>query len=153
MSASAKQGPAPPATPGKPGISAVQSGSEPTAPEQLSATPAQEDATDASRRTRLANERTYLAWWRTGLTAFAVSVGAGKLVPVLAGEQSWTYQVLGIAFAVLGSLCIFYAFIRQREVERAIDQGSYTGPDEKLIGLLSLLGVLLGVGLVVALLS
>jgi uncharacterized membrane protein YidH (DUF202 family) len=28
---------------------------------------------DAIRRTRLANERTYLAWWRSGLTALAVS--------------------------------------------------------------------------------
>ncbi len=120
---------------------------------QANAQPAgKEDATDASRRTRLANERTYLAWWRTGLTAFAVSVGAGKLVPVLAGEQTWAYQLLGIAFAVLGSLCILYAFIRQRQVERALDRGGYTGPDEKFIGLLSLLGVSLGAGIVVALL-
>jgi uncharacterized membrane protein YidH (DUF202 family) len=36
---------------------------------------------DASRRTRLANERTYLAWMRTSLTALAVAVGAGKIVP------------------------------------------------------------------------
>ena len=36
---------------------------------------------DATRRTRLANERTYLAWWRTGLTALAVGIGIGKLVP------------------------------------------------------------------------
>jgi putative membrane protein len=42
-----------------------------------------DEARDATRRTRLANERTYLAWWRTGLTAFAVSLGAGKLVPAL----------------------------------------------------------------------
>ncbi len=123
-------------------------------PNQLRPKPpvTEEDSGDASRRTRLANERTYLAWWRTGLTAFAVSVGAGKLVPVLAGDQSWTYQVLGIAFAVLGSLCILYAFIRQREVERAISRGSYTGPDQKFVALLSVLGVLLGAGLVVALL-
>ncbi len=38
---------------------------------------------DATRRTHLANERTYLAWWRTGLAALAVSLGAGKLVPPL----------------------------------------------------------------------
>jgi len=43
----------------------------------------QNEAGDALRRTRLANERTYLAWWRTGLTAFAVGLGAGKLVPEL----------------------------------------------------------------------
>jgi putative membrane protein len=38
---------------------------------------------DASRRTRLANERTYLAWMRSSLTALAVAVGAGKIVPTL----------------------------------------------------------------------
>ena len=36
---------------------------------------------DAARRTRLANERTYLAWWRTGLAAFAVCIGIGRIVP------------------------------------------------------------------------
>lgn len=35
-------------------------------------------AADALRRTRLANERTHLAWWRTGLAALAVSLGAGR---------------------------------------------------------------------------
>jgi uncharacterized membrane protein YidH (DUF202 family) len=33
-----------------------------------------DEGADAVRRTRLANERTYLAWWRTALTAFAVSI-------------------------------------------------------------------------------
>ena len=42
------------------------------------------DYGDASRRTLLAVERTYLAWWRTGLTSFAVGLGAGKVVPALA---------------------------------------------------------------------
>lgn len=36
---------------------------------------------DALRRTRLASERTYLAWYRTGFTAFAVSIGVAKVVP------------------------------------------------------------------------
>ena len=48
-----------------------------------------DEARDATRRTRLANERTYLAWWRTGLTSFAVSLGAGKLVPALTEESHW----------------------------------------------------------------
>ena len=45
--------------------------------------PTLDEAQDAMRRTRLAVERTYLAWWRTGLTTFAVSLAAGKLVPEL----------------------------------------------------------------------
>ncbi len=57
-----------------------------------------DDAGDATRRTRLANERTYLAWWRTGLTAFAVSIAAGKLVPELSDTgSSWPYTALGVA--------------------------------------------------------
>ena len=36
---------------------------------------------DASRRTYLAEERTLLAWWRSGLAAFAVAVGVGRLLP------------------------------------------------------------------------
>ena len=38
---------------------------------------------DASRRTWLAAERTVLAWLRTGLTATAVALGVGKVVPDL----------------------------------------------------------------------
>jgi uncharacterized membrane protein YidH (DUF202 family) len=53
---------------------------------------------DATRRTRLANERTYLAWWRTGLTAFAVSLGAGRLVPALTDATHWPYVVVGVGF-------------------------------------------------------
>jgi uncharacterized membrane protein YidH (DUF202 family) len=51
-----------------------------------------DDARDATRRTRLANERTYLAWWRTGLTALAVSFGAGRLVPQLSGGPNWPFS-------------------------------------------------------------
>src|SRR4249920_3427477 len=43
------------------------------------------EAVDATRRTHLANERTQLAWWRTGLTALAVALGVGRVVPELAG--------------------------------------------------------------------
>jgi putative membrane protein len=41
---------------------------------------------DASRRTRLANERTQLAWWRTGLTALAVGLAIGRVLPELAAD-------------------------------------------------------------------
>jgi len=51
--------------------------------------PGVDEARDATRRTRLANERTYLAWWRTGLTNFAVSLAAGKLVPELSSGAAW----------------------------------------------------------------
>ena len=53
-----------------------------------------EEIADASRRTRLPSERTYLAWWRTGLTAFAVSFGAGRLVPELSSGAKWLERAL-----------------------------------------------------------
>ena len=62
---------------------------------------------DATRRTRLAGERTYLAWWRSGLTALAVSLGAGKLVPELAGGPRWPYAILGTGYGVLAVITLY----------------------------------------------
>jgi putative membrane protein len=103
-----------------------------------------DEAGDATRRTRLANERTYLAWWRTGLTAFAVSLGAGKLVPALTDETRWPYVVVGVGFAVLGVVFVAYGFRRQRLVERAVTRGEYVRPDERLLAWMTGIGVLLG---------
>ena len=75
---------------------------------------------DALRRTRLANERTYLAWWRSALTALAVAVGTGRIAPGLAGGAEWPYRALGAAFAVLAAVLAGCAYVRQRNVERAI---------------------------------
>src|SRR5215207_9198036 len=99
-----------------------------------------DEAADATRRTRLANERTYLAWWRTGLTAFAVSIGSGKLVPELASGSTWPYTAIGIGFAIIGAFCAGYAFRRYREVEESISRGEFAHPDERLIALLSGVG-------------
>ena len=106
-----------------------------------------DEAGDATRRTRLANERTYLAWWRTGLTAFAVSLGAGKLVPVLTKEPRWPYVVVGVGFALLGVAFVAYGFVRQRAVEAAITHGEFVRPDERLLALLAATGVMLGFAL------
>ena len=102
---------------------------------------------DATRRTRLANERTYLAWWRTGLAAFAVSLGAGRLVPAIAGGPQALYSLVGVLFAVLGLLLIAYGRQRGREVDEAISEGNYRRADERLLTVAALLagagGVLL----------
>lgn len=111
-----------------------------------------DEAGDATRRTRLANERTYLAWWRTGLTAFAVSIGSGKLVPSLASGATWPYTAIGVGFAIVGVFCTGYAFWRYREVEEAVSRAAFARPDERLIALLSGVGAALGVFLVVVLL-
>ena len=89
-----------------------------------------DEARDASRRTRLANERTYLAWWRTGLTTFAVSLAAGKLVPELSSGASWPFEVIGVAFGVVGLLIAIagaaasWALIERPALERAHSLGA-----------------------------
>ena len=106
-----------------------------------------DEARDATRRTRLANERTYLAWWRTGLTAFAVSLGAGKLVPALTDESRWPYLVVGVGFALLGVAFVAYGFRRLRAVDAALDRGEFEPPDARFMGLLAAVGVVLGLAL------
>ena len=108
-----------------------------------------DEAGDATRRTRLANERTYLAWWRTGLTAFAVSLGAGKLVPALTEDSRWPYVAVGVGFALLGLVFVGYGFRRMREVDAAIARGEFEAPDARLMGLLAGVGVVLAVALLV----
>ena len=75
---------------------------------------------DVTRRTLLASERTYLAWWRTGLTAFAVSLAAGQIVPALTDDPRWPYTVIGAAFALLGIGFTYVAYARERAVGRAL---------------------------------
>jgi putative membrane protein len=90
------------------------------------------DEKDAVRRTRLANERTYLAWWRSALTALAVAVGTGRIAPGLAGGAAWPYRALGAAFGVLGAVLAGCAYVRQRNVERAVAEGGYSPLDERV---------------------
>jgi putative membrane protein len=107
---------------------------------------------DATRRTRLANERTYLAWWRTGLTAFAVSIGAGRLVPAVAGGPQALYSVVGVLFAVIGILVIVYGRRRGREVDTAISEGRYQRADERMLAVITGLAAIGGLLLIVLIL-
>jgi putative membrane protein len=109
-------------------------------------------AVDATRRTRLANERTYLAWWRSGLTAFAVGLAAGKLVPELTDADTWPYELLGLGFAALGTAFVLYGHRRQTQVERALAEGGYAPPEPFAVALFTGAGVVLGVGLLAVLL-
>jgi putative membrane protein len=99
---------------------------------------------DATRRTRLANERTYLAWWRTGLTALAVCVGVGRLVPELSGGIKWPYEVVGACFGVLGLAFMWLGYARTRAVEEALDRGSFAPIGLRLPFALMLAGLALG---------
>jgi putative membrane protein len=110
------------------------------------------DAVDATRRTRLASERTYLAWWRSGLTAFAVGIGAGKVVPELSGGgTSWPYVLVGAGFSLLGVAFLAFGWLRERELERALDEGRYAGLDTRVSLALTIAGILLGAVMIVIL--
>jgi putative membrane protein len=108
-----------------------------------------EDVRDATRRTRLASERTYLAWWRTGLTAFAVSFGAGRIVPELSGGAAWPFEALGVAFGLVGLAFIAYGYIRQKQVDEALARGDYAPFDERAALVFAGCGVLLGLATIV----
>ena len=82
---------------------------------------------DAVRRTRLAGERTVLAWWRTGLTAIAVGVGLGRIIPELDPTATeWPYVTLGLGFALYGGAMIGYGVLRGRSVEEAVTRGGFS---------------------------
>jgi putative membrane protein len=83
------------------------------------------EVVDATRRTRLANERTYLAWLRSALTALAVAVGAGKIVPGVADVTKWPFELLGAGFAVLALVLILYGALRYVRVEEALEAGGF----------------------------
>jgi putative membrane protein len=108
-----------------------------------------DDARDATRRTRLANERTYLAWWRTGLTALAVSFGAGRLVPQLSGGPNWPFQLIGIAFAIVGIAFMTYGYRRHKEVDDALSRGEYVSLTNRSAVLFAAVGALLGLATIV----
>jgi uncharacterized membrane protein YidH (DUF202 family) len=103
------------------------------------------DTVDATRRTHLASERTELAWWRTGLTALAVALGVGQVVPGLdQGSNHWPYELVGVGFAVYGIAVIGYGSVRRAAVERALAEGRFPSPSPLAHGALAVGGVALG---------
>jgi putative membrane protein len=104
---------------------------------------------DASRRTWLASERTVLAWLRTGLTATAVALGVGKVIPDLrSGGTEWPFVVLGAGYGLLGVAIVAYGLWRGREVDQAIRSGQYLPTDSRAMWLIGALSI--GLGLLAA---
>jgi putative membrane protein len=113
-----------------------------------------DEARDATRRTRLASERTYLAWWRTGRTALAVSFAAGRLLPELSkGSTTWPYEVIGVAFAVVGVGFIVQGYLRQKQIDEALDRGDYAPLEHRAALVFALAGAVLGVATLVLVLA
>jgi putative membrane protein len=104
-----------------------------------------DQATDATRRTHLASERTELAWWRTGLTALAVALAVGRVVPQLSDSSSrWPYVGVGVCFGIYGLAVFAYGSHRRQTVERALAEGGFPDPPRYAHGALVAAGVTLG---------
>jgi putative membrane protein len=122
------------------------SANEPLKPES---NPAQ--LVDATRRTYLAGERTQLAWWRTGLTALAVALGVGRVVPELSGNGArWPYVIAGVGFALWGIFAIAYGTANREAMMQALREGRFHEAPSWPLRTLSIAGI--GLGLLTALL-
>ena len=114
--------------------------------------PPDDDPVDPTRRTRLASERTILAWLRTGLTATAVALAVGKVVPDLGtGGAHWPFVAIGAGYAVLGVIIVVYGMVRGRQVDRALDAGRYVGLDDRAMWVIGSISAVLALATVVVL--
>jgi putative membrane protein len=107
------------------------------------------EVADATRRTRLANERTYLAWLRSALTALAVAIGAGKIVPGVTDGSSWPFELLGAGFAVLALIFAIGGARRFLRVETALDAGRFAPLARGEVMLIAAVATILGVATLV----
>jgi putative membrane protein len=100
---------------------------------------------DAGRRTYLAGERTQLAWWRTGLTALAVALGVGRVVPELDRSAArWPYVVAGVGFALWGILALAYGTANRNAIEKALREGHFREAPTWPLATLTVTGIALG---------
>lgn len=100
---------------------------------------------DASRRTYMAGERTQLAWWRTGLTALAVALGVGRVVPELDHRATrWPYVVAGVGFALWGILALAYGTANREAIQRALREGRFHEGPTWPLRTLTVAGIALG---------
>lgn len=101
----------------------------------------------ADRRTSLAGERTLLAWWRTGLTALAVALAVGRLLPELATHATrWPYAALGIGFALYGIAMFLIGTRRMGVFDREVWASSPHSAEDRMLVFFMGSGVILGLG-------
>ena len=105
----------------------------------------QREPDDATRRTFLAQERTLLAWLRSGLAAFAVAVGVGRLTPALLGVSATPFAALGAGFGLVGVAFVFLGARRDRAVARDLAAGNFRALDAWVVWTLASALTLLGV--------
>lgn len=100
---------------------------------------------DVDRRTSLAGERTLLAWWRTGLTAIAVALAVGRVLPELADDSPrWPYVLVGIGFALYGIALIGFGTRRIEALNEELGVPERDQPAMRSMLVLAAVGVVLG---------
>jgi uncharacterized membrane protein YidH (DUF202 family) len=87
------------------------------------------------------------------MTALAVGLGAGKLVPELSRGSAWPFELVGTAFGLVGIALMAYAYVRQKRVEEAIARGGYAAFDPRASLVFAAVGVILGIGTIVVILA
>jgi inner membrane protein YidH len=99
---------------------------------------------DATRRTYLAQERTLLAWWRSGLAAFVVAIGIGRLVPAILDVAAAPFVALGVGFGALGLAFVSIGAYRDRAVTRQLAQGRFDPLDSRVVWSVTVMLLVLG---------
>ena len=98
------------------------------------------------RRTNLAGERTLLAWWRTGLTAIAVALAVGRLLPELAPHATrWPYAALGVGFGLYGIAMFLLGTRRMGVFDRKVWASSKHSAEDRMLVTFMGAGVILGI--------
>jgi len=109
---------------------------------------------DASRRTYLAEERTLLAWWRSGMAAFAVAIGVGRLLPALLDDAGkGPFVALGVAYALLGLALVMFGSLRERAQARALARGGFAPLSRAAVTALTVYLAVLALATIVLVLS
>lgn len=92
-----------------------------------------------------------LAWWRTSLTAIAVGIGVGRLLPELAPQATnWPYAALGLAFTLYG-IALFVVGTQRLGILSRGFEGRRTG--DRALATLMVMGVILGIGTMIAIVT
>lgn len=109
--------------------------------------PSEAEEHSVDRRTSLAGERTLLAWWRTGLTAIAVALGVGRVLPELTKHSTrWPYVALGIGFALYGIAMFMLGTRRMGVFDRAVWTTTPHSTEDRMLVAFMGAGVVLGIG-------
>jgi putative membrane protein len=103
----------------------------------------------AASRTGMAAERTWLAWWRTALAATAGALAVGRLAPEVLHTAAAPYIVLGCGYAALSVALLWVGALRQRNLQRAVDEGGQAPLPFALVAAFTLGGIALAVMTVV----